>query len=235
MSTSVGVFGPALLETRAPSRCDGGGGLSLPGGGGFTLPTDWDLSPLQLEVAGVSGLTGFTAGYAAKRTFKVFAFTAGCIFSGLQVLAHNDLITIHWDKMNKRLMSAVDLNGDGKVCVTSPEGRGVAGGLGKRTPVSVPTARGGRCSALPTAPCLLLTLHPTCLSPGAATSRTFSVDGIKCKRTCPRDCPRLAASVPASCSGSAGRILVCHQLRLSTSTDLHEQLTTEQSSPGRRR
>ena len=36
---------------------------------------------------GVSGLTGYTAGYAIKRTFKVFVFTAGCIFLGLKSLA----------------------------------------------------------------------------------------------------------------------------------------------------
>ena len=64
---------------------------------------------------GVSGLTGYTAGFAVKRTFKVFIFTAGCIFIGLQSLAHNKLITVHWDEMERRLQSVADLNADGLV------------------------------------------------------------------------------------------------------------------------
>ena len=69
----------------------------------------------QLEVVGISGLTGYTTGYAAKRAVKVLFFTAGCIFMGLQALAHNGLITVHWDEMEKRVQSLGDLNNDGKV------------------------------------------------------------------------------------------------------------------------
>ena len=62
---------------------------------------------------GVSGLTGYTAGYAIKRTFKVFVFTAGCIFLGLKSLESNGLITVHWTEVEKRIQSLGDLNADG--------------------------------------------------------------------------------------------------------------------------
>ena len=68
-----------------------------------------------MQMAGVSGLTGYTAGFAAKRAFRVFVFTGGVIFIGLQTLAHNGLITVHWDEIERRMSSAVDLNGDGVV------------------------------------------------------------------------------------------------------------------------
>ena len=74
-----------------------------------------DLSPLQLQVLGVSGLTGYTAGFALKRAFRVFVFTSGCIFMGLQTLVQNGLITVHWEEIERRLALLADLNGDGKV------------------------------------------------------------------------------------------------------------------------
>ena len=46
---------------------------------------------------------------------QVFVFTAGCIFVGLQSLASNGLITVHWDRMEKRLHSLGDFNQDGTV------------------------------------------------------------------------------------------------------------------------
>lgn len=74
-----------------------------------------DISSLELQMLGVSALTGYTAGFAVKRTFRVFVFTTGCIFVGLQSLAHNDLITVHWEKIEAKLNSLVDGNGDGKL------------------------------------------------------------------------------------------------------------------------
>lgn len=68
-----------------------------------------------MQVLTVSGLTGYTAGFAVKRTVKVFVFTTGCIFMGLQVLAQNGLITVHYDEMERLLQRAADLNNDGKV------------------------------------------------------------------------------------------------------------------------
>lgn len=81
--------------------------LGLPG-----LP---DVTGLQLQMAGVSGLTGYTAGFAVKRTFKVFVFTSGCIFLGLQCLANNGLIDVHWDRIQQRINGLADLNHDGLV------------------------------------------------------------------------------------------------------------------------
>jgi uncharacterized membrane protein (Fun14 family) len=74
-----------------------------------------DLSPLQLQVLGVSGLTGYTAGFALKRAFRVFVFTSGCIFMGLQTLAQNGLVTVHWEEIERQLILLADVNGDGKV------------------------------------------------------------------------------------------------------------------------
>ena len=34
---------------------------------------------------------------------------------GLQVLARHNLITVHYDEMEKLMLSAADLNGDGKI------------------------------------------------------------------------------------------------------------------------
>jgi uncharacterized membrane protein (Fun14 family) len=74
-----------------------------------------DMSGLQVQMRGVSGLTGYTAGYAIKRTFKVFLFTSGCIFMGLQSLAQNGLITVHWEQIEQKMNSLADLNDDGVV------------------------------------------------------------------------------------------------------------------------
>lgn len=74
-----------------------------------------DMSPLQFQVLGVSGLTGYTAGFALKRAFRVFVFTSGCIFMGLQTLAQNGLVTVHWEEIERRLMLLADVNGDGRV------------------------------------------------------------------------------------------------------------------------
>lgn len=83
--------------------------LTLPAG----LPGD--ITSLQLQLAGVSGFAGYTAGFAIKRTFRIVVFTTGVIFMGLQTLAHNDLITIHFDKIEEKFNTAVDLNGDGVI------------------------------------------------------------------------------------------------------------------------
>lgn len=102
---------PAVLQSPQPSYCatESGGGssplrLALPDG----LP---EITPLQLQFAGVSGLAGYTAGYAIKRAFRVVIFTTGVCFMGLQTLAHNDLITIHWDKMEEKFNSVALDNG----------------------------------------------------------------------------------------------------------------------------
>ena len=92
----------------APAVADGGplAGLSF---------NPMDLSALQVQMLTVSGLTGYTAGFAVKRTFKVFIFTAGCIFIGLQSLANNGLVTVHWDEIETRMKSVADVNSDGVV------------------------------------------------------------------------------------------------------------------------
>ena len=101
----------------SPSACAANGGgmplglpTSLP-----SLPSITDVSMLQVELLTVSGLSGYTAGYACKRAFKVLVFTSGCIFIGLQTLASNGLITVHFDEMEKRLRTLADLNKDGVV------------------------------------------------------------------------------------------------------------------------
>ena len=49
------------------------------------------------------------------RGSQVFLFTAGTIFCGLQALAHNKLITVHYDEMEKKLRSMADLDQNGKI------------------------------------------------------------------------------------------------------------------------
>ena len=99
----------------------GGGiplGLPMPTSLPFDMSMLQDVSTLQVQMLTVSGLTGYTAGFAIKHTMRVFVYTGGCIFMGLQALAQNGLITIHWDEMDRRLKSAVDLDKDGKVSAT---------------------------------------------------------------------------------------------------------------------
>ena len=119
-ATAAGVMAASSLTasgTATTVACAASSMPSLPPG----LPSNIDLSflndmsALQLQVLTVSGLTGYTAGFAIKRTIKVFVFTAGCIFMGLQVLSRNGLITVHYDEMEKLLLSAADLNKDGKI------------------------------------------------------------------------------------------------------------------------
>ena len=129
---AVVASGAALLAPAEPSLCLWGSSKkeeppppppppSPPPTSSFgdLMPSTLPLGPLgemtgvQAQVAGVSGITGYTAGFALKRTFKVFVFTTGCIFMGLQTLAQNDLITVHWDQMEKKLLLMGDLNGDG--------------------------------------------------------------------------------------------------------------------------
>ena len=45
----------------------------------------------------------------------MFLFTAGTIFIGLHALAHNKLITVHYDEMEKRLRTFADIDQDGKI------------------------------------------------------------------------------------------------------------------------
>ena len=98
--------------SSSPSACAStGGGLGMPTPSTLGLPTSMsDVSALQLEVFGVSGLTGYTAGYAVKRTFRVAVFTAGTIFIGLQALASNGLIEIKWEEVDRRWKALVDEN-----------------------------------------------------------------------------------------------------------------------------
>jgi len=107
----------------APSSTGGGSGmLGAASGGGIggmsfpTLPQGFpqDVSALQLEVLGISGLTGYTTGYAIKKAFKVLVFTSGVIAMGLQALASNGLITVHWGEIEKRIKTTLDLDKDGK-------------------------------------------------------------------------------------------------------------------------
>ena len=107
-SAAVSAGGASACAACAAAPGDAGGAMPM------GLPTGLpDVSALQVQMLGVSGLTGYTAGYAVKRTFKVFVFTTGCIFMGLQSLASNGLITVHWEQIEKRLQSLGDLNGDG--------------------------------------------------------------------------------------------------------------------------
>ena len=110
-ATGGSALAAALLQQPAPSRCANAAAAS-----GSPLPTSiGDVSALQMQMAGVSGLTGYTAGFAAKRAFRVFVFTAGCVVAGLQTLAYHKLITVHWDLIEERLNSCLDLNADGTV------------------------------------------------------------------------------------------------------------------------
>lgn len=74
-----------------------------------------DVLKPQMQMFGVSGFTGYTAGYAFKRAFKVFFLSFGCCFIGLQSLASNGFITVHWEAMEKQFHRLADLDGDGKV------------------------------------------------------------------------------------------------------------------------
>ena len=109
---AAAVLTPALLPPTRLSLCAD----AQPSPLDIPFPASLsEMSALQLQLTGVSGFTGYTAGYALKRTFRVFVFTTGVIFMGLQTLAHNQLITIHWDKMEEKFHAAVDLDQDGKL------------------------------------------------------------------------------------------------------------------------
>jgi len=70
--------------------------------------------PVPVQAAGLSGVSGYTAGFAAKRAFKVLVFTAGCFFITMQVMASNGFITVHFDRLEGAFNDTFDLNGDGK-------------------------------------------------------------------------------------------------------------------------
>lgn len=112
---AIATSAPALASVLRPPPSSCAGANTPP----TILPAGiTDISPLQLQVAGVSGVTGYTVGFAAKRAFRVFVFTAGCACAGLQTLAYNGLITVHWDKIEKRLNSAIDMNAAGSLDVS---------------------------------------------------------------------------------------------------------------------
>jgi len=108
-SASAIAIGSAVSQT--PAACASASSGS--GGGGVTdmlsgFPGVADVSALQMQMLGVSGVSGYTAGFAIKRAFKVLVFTTGCIFMGLQTLAQNGLITVHFDEIEKRMQSVAD-------------------------------------------------------------------------------------------------------------------------------
>jgi uncharacterized membrane protein (Fun14 family) len=77
-------------------------------------PSVMETIPVPVQAAGLSGVSGYTAGFAAKRAFKVLVFTAGCFFISMQVMASNGYISVHFDKMEDAFNETFDLNGDGK-------------------------------------------------------------------------------------------------------------------------
>ena len=74
--------GVTLLQSAQASHCASAGGGSSPLD---LLPSSIPpITPLQLQLAGVSGFAGYTAGFAIKRAFRVAIFTTGVCFMGLQ-------------------------------------------------------------------------------------------------------------------------------------------------------
>ena len=89
---------PLALCARPPSACAADSSKSSGSGVGTLLESTplGSVTAGQMQLLGVSGISGYTAGFAVKRTFRVLIFTTGCIFIGLQSLASNGLISVHW-------------------------------------------------------------------------------------------------------------------------------------------
>jgi uncharacterized membrane protein (Fun14 family) len=66
------------------------------------------------EISLGSGL-GFCSGYALKQVGKVAAVTIGTLFVLAQVAQSKGYIEIHWHKVEKDVVNAVDPDGDGKI------------------------------------------------------------------------------------------------------------------------
>ena len=114
MTAEYHIFTPVLIDPTLTGLC---AGARADTNGTTTLLEALNMDTLkpQLQMFGVSGFTGYTAGFAFKRAFKVFFLTFGCCFIGLQSLASNGVITVHWSVMEKYFKDLADLDGNGNV------------------------------------------------------------------------------------------------------------------------
>ena len=56
------------------------------------------FSPLLTTVGG-GGLIGFLIGFLIKKLFKILAIIAGVFLAALMYLEQQDIVNIHWDKL----------------------------------------------------------------------------------------------------------------------------------------
>eukprot|EP00123_Amoebidium_parasiticum_P019949 comp38453_c0_seq1/m.47354 comp38453_c0_seq1/g.47354 ORF comp38453_c0_seq1/g.47354 comp38453_c0_seq1/m.47354 type:complete len:166 (-) comp38453_c0_seq1:355-852(-) len=60
-------------------------------------------------------ITGFCSGYTTAKLGKGAALIFGGVFMTFQAAAWNGYVVVNWDKVEKDVMSALDVNKDGKV------------------------------------------------------------------------------------------------------------------------
>ncbi|ORX43797.1 hypothetical protein BCR36DRAFT_586498 [Piromyces finnis] len=60
-------------------------------------------------------IAGFCSGYATKKLSKGAGVAIGAGFLGIQALNYLGLVTVHWDVLEKKLVSSLDQDEDGKL------------------------------------------------------------------------------------------------------------------------
>ena len=53
----------------------------------------------ELGVVTFSGVTGYSAGFATKKVFKIMLIIAGLLFITLQLLANYEMLLVNWPKV----------------------------------------------------------------------------------------------------------------------------------------
>ncbi|KJE91555.1 hypothetical protein CAOG_02683 [Capsaspora owczarzaki ATCC 30864] len=72
------------------------------------------LAPLAQQLS-MGTVSGFAAGYAAKKVGKAVAMVLAMGFVGLQAAQYAGYIHVNWGKIEKDVKSVLDVNRDGKV------------------------------------------------------------------------------------------------------------------------
>ena len=67
-----------------------------------------------LTTLGTSGIAGLCVAIATKRASSALATHLGVAFASLQLLAYNDIVTVHYDALSDKIGACFDLDGDGE-------------------------------------------------------------------------------------------------------------------------
>ena len=83
-------------------------------------------SPYFISLAGqlgLGGVMGYSTGYAAKEIGKKVLFWGGTVVIGLQMLAYNGMVTLHWGTIFHSIQSRLKLDKDGDGELTGEDAR----------------------------------------------------------------------------------------------------------------